>query len=65
MPPACLPGHQVLFLHGAIDEYVMGHVEQYKTFRLYGVENPDVDFEKMKAAEVAYCLPSHLSVNGE
>eukprot|EP00667_Euglena_gracilis_P003536 EG_transcript_3547 len=46
-------GIEVLFLHGAIDEYVMGHVEQYKTFRLYGVENPDVDFEKMKAAEDA------------
>ncbi len=45
---------QVLFLHGTIDEYVMAHVEQYKTFRLFAVENPDVDFEKMKASEV--CL---------
>lgn len=46
-------GIEVLFLHGAIDEYVMSHVEQYKTFRLCGLENPDVDFEKMKAAEDA------------
>lgn len=31
----------------------MAHVEQYKTFRLFALENPDVDFEKMKASEDA------------
>jgi TNF receptor-associated protein 1 len=46
-------GIEVLFLHGHIDEYVMSHVEQYKTFRLLGVESPDIDFEKMKPAEDA------------
>lgn len=46
-------GIEVLFLHGNIDEYVMGHVEQYKTFRLWGAENPDVDLDKIKSSESA------------
>ena len=51
MPYPCLD-FQVLFLHGNIDEYVMGHVDQYKTFKLYGIENPDIELDKIKATEV-------------
>lgn len=46
-------GIEVLFLHGNIDEYVMTHVEQYKKHRLYSIENPDLDLDKIKATEEA------------
>eukprot|EP00993_Chasmostoma_nieuportense_P002455 NODE_324_length_2408_cov_71.628233_g302_i0.p1 GENE.NODE_324_length_2408_cov_71.628233_g302_i0~~NODE_324_length_2408_cov_71.628233_g302_i0.p1 ORF type:complete len:759 (-),score=238.72 NODE_324_length_2408_cov_71.628233_g302_i0:73-2349(-) len=42
---------EVLFLHGPIDEYLVSHLDQYKEYKLFPVESPDTELDKVQAAD--------------